>query len=214
MPEIRNLNSAGDVPESDEAVYEWIARKMAEVAAEDENGLSYLLAHADDGAIWGKYLNGQFLTSHGISQNSTSASISPELRGITLQQAFIFNPTCEVRLFRDELRKWQAREVIEIERDRFVEELQIVSGNRVRTSFNGEFTHVYDLRQQGLDQIVPIDITQKDFDADLRARLRVRHFIAFDDQKNEKDISQQGTGEARLVLSRLVNVEKIHAAQA
>ena len=62
-----------------------------------------LLAFADDGVIWGRLADGKLVT--GPAQ--------PELRGKTLQQAFVFGTDDEVHLFRDELGDWQARLVVD-----------------------------------------------------------------------------------------------------
>jgi len=63
--------------------------------------LRYLLAHADDGVIWGRIDNSELHTSHGI------APASPSLHPSTLQQARLFSPAGELLLWRDD-NGWRA----------------------------------------------------------------------------------------------------------
>ncbi|KAA3613934.1 MAG: TIGR03984 family CRISPR-associated protein [Calditrichaeota bacterium] len=186
-------NNQWNPPANDAVVADWIATKMAAVADLAKDKKSYLLAHADDGVIWGKYESGQFLTSTTVAPN---AKISPELRGITIQQAFLFNSACELRLFHDELGAWQCMLVQDSEPS--IDEWQVLWGDRAEQNFNADFTHLRDVTQQGLDHIVPIKIENTDLEKGERGKLLLRHFIQFDDD----------TGEARIAYSRLVDVEK------
>jgi CRISPR-associated protein (TIGR03984 family) len=212
MKKINDLVKPDDAPKANENVREWIAQKMKELAQRvaDTNGMTYLLAHADDGVIWGKFANGEFHTSDEVDPNRAEPRkrISPVLDGITLQQAFLFNTACEIRLFHDELGNWQARKIDDsgVGEDDCIDELQILWGDdeKAVNDLGNDFTHVRDKRQQGLDHILPIKITDDDLRKNLRARLRVRHFIEAD----------ENTGEARIGLSRLVNLEIRNAAQA
>lgn len=216
MKKIDDLVKREEAPRASENVRDWIAKRMKEIAGYDsgENKTAYLLAHADDGVIWGKCVSGQFHTSDEVDPNRTDPRkrISPELHGISLQQAFLFNGACEIRLFRDELGNWQARKIDDhrAEEDDFIEELQVLWGDYVSKKekyprdLQHDFTLVREKSQQGLDHILPIKITADDLEKNLRARLRVRHFIE----------TGENTGEARIALSRLVNVEVADAAQA
>jgi CRISPR-associated protein (TIGR03984 family) len=201
-----------DASADDAKVVEWITEQMQK---EDR----FLLAHADDGVIWGKSKDGEFQTGRKAAQHSAwSANISPELDGITLQQAFLFNAKNEIRLFRDELGNWQARQISSIEQDGklsddMIEESQILWGNDYHKDFPIQldgFTHVRDKTQEGLDQILPIEINKDEIQARKCARLKLHHFVVCDEE----------TGEARIGLSRLVEVyvgdavEANHAAQA
>src|SRR5262245_54314992 len=58
--------------------------------------LRWLLAHADDGVIWGEQRNGRLVIC-----DSLAASVAPELRRQTLQQARLFSPETELLLWRD-----------------------------------------------------------------------------------------------------------------
>lgn len=60
------------------------------------HGLHFLLAHADDGVIWGRVDNDGLHTSHRI------AAQSPQLRAVTLQQCRLFGPAGELLVWRDQ----------------------------------------------------------------------------------------------------------------
>lgn len=159
----------------------------------------FLLAFADDGVIWGRWVAGQLVTAdRAVAASATadprSRDVSPPLRGETLQQASVFGRTDEVRLFRDEMGQWQARRIGD-SNDR-IDERQLLVGNEVVASY-GEFTHVRDRIQQGIDHIVPVSLTHQDVAAGRGPCLLVRHFVAYD-----KD-----SGEARIGLSRLVEIK-------
>lgn len=188
-------------PESDAEVEKWLTAQMDEER-------QFLLAHADDGVIWGKWVNGALRTSHEIAPD-----ISPQLRGKTLQQAFVFGPKSEIRLFRDELGEWTVREITDpASTNDYIIEWQILWGDtvvkgeapekdkKVDPVLQKEFTHVRYKKQQGLDQILPLEISPDQLNnlaeqpSGTRPRLRVHHFIEYDDC----------TGEGRIGLSRLV----------
>ncbi|MGB3218740.1 MAG: CRISPR-associated protein Csx19 [Anaerolineae bacterium] len=178
-----------DPPSGDEAVTKWLGEQIKE-------DRPFLLAHADDGVIWGKWTDGRRWIAHEIARNTSSAGISPELRGITLQQAFVFGMEDEVRLFRDELGAWQARKIVDADLDDTMIEHQMLRGDEVRLVLAHGFTHIRDRKQQGLDQIIPAAIVQQDFERGRRPRLRVHHFLDYD----------ADSGEARIALSRLVDI--------
>lgn len=91
------------LPPGDDPVA-WLQSKMA------AHGLSTLLAHADDGVIWGR-LDGELLSlSHSALAGHTRwSTISPLLRKETLQQARAFNTTAELMLWRDGDGEFRAR---------------------------------------------------------------------------------------------------------
>lgn len=187
--------SIDDLPKSNDEVPAWIARQVT--GSKDQ----FLLAYADDGVIWGKWLNGKLLTSDKVGQsNPDSQNISPPLRGETLQQAFIFSQAGEIRLFRNELGEWRACRIDDsaVEESESIDEYQLLWGNKTVKAFPQDgFTHLQDKTQQGLDQIIPVDFTFDEKQPDLRPRLLVRHFIDYDKE----------SGEARIWLSRLAKVE-------
>lgn len=208
MSELDKLvNDKITAPKNDAEVEKWLAAQM-------RDDRKFLLAHADDGVIWGKWINGAMHTSHELAPH-----ISPKLRGQTLQQAFVFGKKSELRLFRDELGVWTAREISDpAPTDESVHcniEWQVLWGNEVvpmkptvDAALQNHFTHVRDKKQQGLDQVLPIPMSQADLDIEptdkaKRPRLLVHHFIEYDDC----------TGEARIGLSRLVNVDMLDDAE-
>src|SRR5437879_2621870 len=66
-------------------------------------GLKYLLAHADDGVIWGR-LDGEVLriARDVAGQNPEALACSPPLRVETLQQARLFGKLAELLVWREE----------------------------------------------------------------------------------------------------------------
>jgi CRISPR-associated protein (TIGR03984 family) len=161
------------------------------------SNLTYLLAHADDGVIWGRFDNGKLTTANEVF---TKPDFNfPELRRETLQQCRIFSKEAEVMLWKVGQR-WQFRE---IKNDKKAEHLdpvdpdenQILWGTQVEKEIKG-FTLVSD-GSQGLRHAVPLfNIKEKFEDGKRPLRLTVRHYIKYDED----------TGVARIYLSRLVNL--------
>ncbi|MBX7250973.1 MAG: TIGR03984 family CRISPR-associated protein [Candidatus Promineofilum sp.] len=177
-----------DAPGSDAEVPVWLAGKAT---AERR----FLLAFADDGVIWGQWANDQLVTSADAVEGPSadrSRDISPSLRSETLQQASLFGPADEVRLFRDELGRWQARRITD--GPDFINESQLLVGDEVVANY-GAFTHVRDRIQQGIDHIAPVELSHQDVAAGRGPRLLVRHSIDYEE-----------SGEARISVSRLVEV--------
>jgi CRISPR-associated protein (TIGR03984 family) len=139
-----------------------------------------LLAYSDDGVTWGRLVNGKLVTGPG----------QPELRGKTLQQAFVFGSDDEVRLFRDELGNWQARRMVDA--GDFIVESQILWGDKSE-SRQGDFLEVSEFRQGIPNQFLPVDGTFGDEEC---AHLKVHHLVTYDDE----------TGEARIAISRLAGL--------
>ena len=157
------------------------------VAQARKFGLRYLLAHADDGVIWGRIDDDGLHTSSGI------APASPSLRTATLQQARIFGPSGEVLLWHDD-NGWRARLIADVpdNDDDVIDEDQILWGDTVETVKDG-FTLLRE-GAQGMRHAVPIVITAEQLKHH-QLRLRVRHYIT----ENED-------GEASITLSRLVQI--------
>lgn len=152
-------------------------------------GLRYLLAHADDGVIWGRIDDGILLTSHEVAPD-----ISPKLREVTLQQCHLFSEQGELLLWKAD-RGWQARLIrttAETGLDS-INEAHILWGDTVERLTN-DFTLMIE-GEQGLQHVVPIPVTAKDA-KNHQLRLCVRHYIDYD----------KNSGEARLALSRLVTL--------
>lgn len=180
-------------PQTDADVFAWLEARM-------QDGLPFLLAHADDGVVWGKLVEQKLITSRDAAGES-AREISPLLRGITLQQAFVFGPSGEVRLWRDDS-GWQCYQCSSADELAFAspslpDEWQVLWGTKVINEGDTKygFTHIHEARQQGLDHIVPVQVSEQQL-RERRLRLQVRHFI-------ERD---PDTGEARLSFSRLVNL--------
>jgi len=133
--------------------------------------LVYLLAHADDGVIWGRFENGKLVTSHDVAPN-----ISPRLRPETLQQCRLFGPQAEILLWRDAA-GWHGRLAQEKLGDKHLDELHILWGtDAVYKEHN--FTLLTE-GQRGLRHVVPIPVEQAVLDG--RAlKLRVRHILGQD----------------------------------
>jgi CRISPR-associated protein (TIGR03984 family) len=163
-------------------------------AKAQEFDLRYLLAHADDGVIWGEFRgqNSQLITSGDDDVFPQFA----KLRTCTLQQCRIFGENAEVMLWKvgD---NFKARLIKDDNNpEHLPDENQILWGTQAEAEKNG-FTLVSD-GSQGLKHAVPLTgITFKDKDY-RPLRLKVRHYID-DDQ----------SGVARIYLSRLVDLKSV-----
>lgn len=177
-------------PVDDDSVLAWLKGQMGEERP-------YLLAHTDDGIIWGKWHEQQLVIANYLGNSQSLREIAPPLQALTLQQAFIFGLNSQVHLYHDELENWAARRVQENANADVIPESQLLVGDEVIDCWpEQEFTHLRDKRQQGLDQVLPIKIDETDIANGKRPRLLVHHFVSYDPQ----------SGEARIGLSRLVNV--------
>lgn len=160
-------------------------------------GLAYLLAHADDGVIWGKVSSDGTLTTsdEAAKGNKTAESICPPLRLLTLQQARLFGEDAELLLWRDGDNVFHARLVMDVEDEskanwlEAYDEAQLLWGTQGNALQQG-FTLLED-GAQGLRHAVPLNglvMTEQ------RVQLRVRHYLAKEDF-------------ARVAISRLVALE-------
>ncbi len=166
------------------------------------HGLQWLLAHADDGVIWGRVDNGQFVTSHDAAQNDNEAeTVCPSLRLTTLQQARLFSQNAELLLWRDGDNAWHARLLREAkagETPTFAsgfDEPQILWGTDCRP-LPYSFTLMTD-GAQGMRHAVPLAISGTFKEEKRPLRLVVRHYIGED-----------ASGFVRIVASRLVELKK------
>ncbi|MCP6760124.1 MAG: CRISPR-associated protein Csx19 [Fischerella sp. CENA71] len=151
--------------------------------------LKFLLAHAEDGIIWGKFQDGNLITADSVFSQFA------KLRKLTLQQCRIFGENSEVMLWKTD-EDFKARLIQDEKSTEFIPENQILWGTQAEKICEG-FTLVSD-GSQGLCHAVPLaDIN---FDAKQKLyrplRLCVRHYINYDEE----------TGLARIYLSRLVNL--------
>lgn len=144
-----------------------------------------LLAHADDGVIWGKVANGALITM-------------PEevpLRTATLQQARLFSAEGEYYVWRDGDGKFHARIIKEGEgtQTEYLDEVQVLWGDHAEPVANG-FMKMSD-GAQGLVHYVPIKLQKREY-TERPLRLIVRHYLSKDEH-----------GFVRVAFSRLVKLE-------
>ncbi|MEA5515829.1 CRISPR-associated protein Csx19 [Nodularia sp. UHCC 0506] len=160
-----------------------------------ENQLNYLLAHADDGVIWGKFQDGELITTTKPVKLFPECDF-PLLREKTLQQCRIFGDKSEVMIWKIE-GGFKARLIQDknLENDDYITENQILWGTHGKHHENG-FTLLWD-GSQGLKHAVPFTDIELGKKGELKNKVRliVRHYIDFDD-----------SGVARIYLSRLVDL--------
>jgi CRISPR-associated protein (TIGR03984 family) len=151
---------------------------------------SYLLAHAEDGVIWGHFKDGNLVTSGDVFSQCA------KLRSHTLQQCRIFGENTEIMLWKVG-QNWKARAIEDahLSKDDYICEKQILWGTQAELELKEKgFTLVSD-GSQGLKHAVPltgINFNSKD---SRPLRLKVRHYIDYDEN-----------GIARIYLSRLVDL--------
>jgi CRISPR-associated protein (TIGR03984 family) len=155
-------------------------------------GLTYLLAHADDGVFWGRIGKEGLTTSDQVAPD-----ISPLLRANTLQQARLFGKTAELLLWRENEEQFLVRLIQDASTgqgiwEEAMEEKQMLWGDHA-TPLSNDFT-LLEEGAQGLRHVVPLKLIEGDFKPENGPRLIVRHYITKD-------------GFARIVASRLVTVE-------
>jgi CRISPR-associated protein (TIGR03984 family) len=159
------------------------------------NQLTYFLAHADDGVIWGKFQDGKLITTTEPVKLFPKCDF-PNLRKETLQQCRIFGDTSEVMIWKTDggfkARLIQDDHLIE---DDYITESQILWGTHGEKHLKG-FTLLWDV-SQGLKHAVPFTDIELEEKGKLKNKVRliVRHYIDFDD-----------SGVARIYLSRLVDL--------
>ena len=150
----------------------------------------WLLAHADDGVIWGD------VRDDGL--HLSTSLFGPELRAKTLQMARLFGEIGELYLWKSD-DGWSARLVIEGEghTKEYYDECQLLWGTDVEETDDGFVL----LRHgaEGLRHAPPIH------EADIKLplqhkplRLNIRHFVDYD-----KD------GQAYVKFSRLISVGQV-----
>ncbi len=161
-----------------------------------------LLAHADDGVIWGRGKAG------GIDQ-APGSLVTPDfertaLRPVPLQQARLFDANQEIFLWRVGEGAWRARTVTDDGADekewRTTDETQVLWGTRVEANADN-FCCVAD-GVEGLYHTPPLDLPKETWgkqdqgQQERRLRLLVRHYL-------EED---EATGWQQISMSRLAGV--------
>lgn len=167
-------------------------KKWIELQA-GEHKLQYVLAHAEDGVIWGYFNQGELITS------SEPVDLFPKykfakLRSQTLQECRIFSKDGgEVHLWRNG-KEWRSHFTEDSQYEETIKERQILWGTYGQK--NDQFTLLRD-GSQGLRHAVPFTDIKIDADQKLakRVRLVVHHYITYDD-----------AGVARISHSRLVDL--------
>lgn len=159
---------------------------VGELNKKAETGrFAYLLAHADDGVIWGAIKDGQLALS-----NKAFPEISPELRPKTLWEARLFGEKAEWFLWRA-VNGWRAREIRdgEGEEREYYDESLILWGTDPDGEAKGGF---YPVREAdlGIRHTPPLPLKKRH-----SLRLKVRHYVDYDP-----------SGVAFVKLSRLVNL--------
>ena len=135
-----------------------------------------LLAHQDDGVIWGKaHADGDWVTSNAV------LNTSPALRSDYLWSARLFNARREILLWRDGDGNWQAREIADEVGEgepAFVEwydEPQLLWGDHGKHEVvNGVTFTVLEEGAQGLRHAPPKAIAE-------RGKLSTRNYIGYDE---------------------------------
>jgi CRISPR-associated protein (TIGR03984 family) len=161
-----------------------------------EYQLQYLLAHADDGVIWG-----EFRGDENKLVTSGDDDVFPklaQLRLCTLQQCRIFGKKAEVMLWKVG-QNWKARLIKDehLSTEDYISEEQILWGTQSEEQPKKDFTLVSD-GSQGLKHAVPlinIPFSKDKKNLDRPIRLLVHHYIDYDD-----------SGVAKIYLSRLVDL--------
>jgi CRISPR-associated protein (TIGR03984 family) len=165
------------------------------LSLESDCGLQWLLAHCDDGIIWGKAKDGKWQCSSGMGR-------SPFFDQKRLQQLRLFGEKAEILIWRTS-NGFQGRQLEDIEAcetglESF-EENQILIGNRIHKKHE-DFTEVLD--RDGRTQVVPLELSDKDFynknnhPGAYPLRLTVRHYPDLDPIQHT----------LRIVVSRLVGI--------
>ena len=166
----------------------WLAEYMSEE-------MPWLLAHADDGVIWGKrQADGELVLSSDVFDDPVEyPSIAVPLRAITLQQARVFGPAGELLIWRtDESFAGRLISDGQIGLEELPDERHLLwhQGNPVKIDQQAGFALLRE-GQQGQRHAPPVIPQGK-----RRPALRVRHYVDYDKE-----------GQAYIALSRLVNLE-------
>lgn len=193
---------------------EWFTEQANALAAKVGAADWYLLAHADDGVIWGRVASGN-LTTSDKAINDKHATLSPNdtaraeveaalktcapLRGETLQQARLFCESAELFVWRDGDNRFHAR-LIRDRRDNeqsvwdeCFDERQMLWGTD-DTPLPHDFT-LWSDGAQGLRHAMPLPPAINAQGKAAPPRLIVRHYISM-------------KGFARVEASRLVGFGK------
>jgi CRISPR-associated protein (TIGR03984 family) len=189
-------------------VKKWLEDQIPD---EQQQKTWWLLAHTEQGVVWGRADKGVLITAHEAAKKSAEAQrYCPPLRADLLQQARLFCDTAEVLLWRNGDGQWQARLISDAKSDGAtwidaMDEPQFLVGTD-STALDDGF-RLWEDGAQGLRHALPKDDDiQYKFDKDdpkekVKHRppyLKVRHYVLED-----------ATGVARIVASRLMGFEEV-----
>lgn len=156
-----------------------------------EKGLTFFLAHADDGVMWGRLDETGKLR---LSGDAFPDKVKVELRPQTLQQARLFGEGGELFVWRDGDGQWNGRYLSDVGfvKEDILNETHLLWGKASHLPGPQDgFTLMRD-GSQGLLHAVPIELARNK-----TAVLHVRHYLAYDEQ-----------GQAYVAVSRLVEVKE------
>lgn len=179
-----NFEDVKELPQNDD-VLAWALAQMKQGSPQT------LLAFADDGIIWGYWDGANLVAAREID------STLPELRGKTLQQAYIFDASAETRLFRDELGGWKSQRISSDTNDpeQVIVEKQILWGDKLAENQPSQsaFLRVLAERKGIPSQLIPVAGTLNNKTC---IRLEVHHLVDYNEN-----------GEAYIVASRLAGLK-------
>lgn len=158
-----------------------------------QHRLQWLLAHADDGVIWGKMEHGQLVTS-----DSVAPEVSPPLRTETLQQARLFAEHAELLLWRDGDHQWHARLIRQPAPGESPKFTEAIDEPYLLWGTHGEHRNGFTLLRdgaQGLRHAVPMELPLGVNNETDPPRLMVRHYL-----------QEDPNGFTRIVASRLFDL--------
>lgn len=149
-----------------------------------------LLAHADDGVIWGRR------QADGLVFPAPTLFQQAQLRNLTLQKARLFDADQELFLWRTGEGRWRARRITDGQGEpvRFYDEPQVLWGSRVEAT-QGGFSLVTE-GAQGLRHAPPIALRVEDWKRN-RLYLGVRHYLTTGED-----------GALRVMMSRLIYLRR------
>ena len=182
------IDCSGEVKEfaADDILYSWLEEQAKSYQ------LPYLLGHAEDGVIWGRFDNGSLTTAENVFYQPEFKVDFPKLRLLTLQQCRVFGENGEVFLWQSGA-KWKWRFIGGPNEDKIPESQILWGTNGIK---RGNFTLLSD-GSQGLKHAVPFADIELNGDRLVKpVRLLVHHYIKY----------EEGTGLARIYLSRLVDL--------
>lgn len=184
---------------SEQSLQDWL-KQQAKIYQ-----LPYLLAHAEDGVIWGRFDtdNGSLITAREVFPECKF----PELRLNTLQQCRVFGKAGEVLLWNSN-GKWRSRLFLETKASELITkkqigvipESQILWGTKGQENKEHSFTLLSD-GSQGLKHAVPrtginFDRNENEKQPKRPVKLEVHHYFCYDSD-----------GVARIFISRLVSLK-------